>query len=73
VSSHMPECELVAGSPDRCSRGRECIPSSIIDGEKLWKGDRRLGLSRWERDTCERDALGSSRLCRSGWEPARIR
>jgi hypothetical protein len=39
VSSRMPEWGLVAGSPDRCSRGRERIPNSILDGEKLWKGE----------------------------------
>ena len=35
----MLEWGLVAGSPDRRSRGRERIPSSILEGEKLWKGE----------------------------------
>jgi hypothetical protein len=41
----MPEWGLVAGLPDRCSRGRERIPNlnSILyhDGEKLLKGETR--------------------------------
>jgi hypothetical protein len=31
---------LVAGSPDRCSRGRERIPDSVLEGEKLWERER---------------------------------
>ena len=38
----MPEWARgsVAGSPDRRSRGRERIPYSILEDEKLWKGER---------------------------------
>jgi hypothetical protein len=64
---------------------------SILDDEELWKGERRKqrtrasvrvgGAKRLRRSclecgTCERDARGSSWLCRCagcGWEPTRIR
>ena len=46
VSSRMPEWGLVAGSPDWCCRGRERIPNSILDGEKLCKEERRKQRTR---------------------------
>jgi hypothetical protein len=62
VSSRMPEwgSRLVAGSPDRCSRGRERIPSSILDGEKLWKGERRKQRTRASVRVGARSACGGA-------------
>ena len=51
---------LVAGSPDRCSRGRERIPNSILDGEKLWKGERRKRRTRASVRVGARSACGGA-------------
>jgi hypothetical protein len=58
VSSCMPELVLVAGSPDRCSRGSERIPNSILDGEKLWKGGRQKQRTRASVRVGARSACG---------------
>jgi hypothetical protein len=77
----------IAGRRDRCSRGRGRIPCSILGDEKLRKGERRKQRTRASvrvgaRSACggaaggvtyERDAQGSSQLCRCGWKPTRIR
>ena len=67
VSSRMPEWGLVAGLLDRCSRGRERIPNSILDGEKLWKGERRKQRTRASvrggaRSACGRAAGSVARV-----------
>jgi hypothetical protein len=60
-----PEWGLVAGLPDRpgSSRGRERIPCSILDDEKLWKGERRKQRT---RASVRRRVDGTAR---SAWEP----
>jgi hypothetical protein len=75
VSSRMPEWGLVAGSPDWCSRGRERIPNSILDGAsdsdgerglKLWKGERRKQRttpSHWQRASVR---VGARSACGGG-------
>ena len=60
VRSRMPEWGLVARSPDRCSRGRERIPNSILDGEKLWKGERRKQRTRASVRVGSRSACGGA-------------
>jgi hypothetical protein len=59
----MPEWGPVTGLPDRRCRGRERIPFSILDGEKLWKGERRK-----QRTTACVRVGGAKRLRRSRWE-----
>jgi hypothetical protein len=62
ASSRMPEWGFVdsegLGSPDRCSRGRERIPCSILDSEKLWKGERRKQRTRASVRVGARSACG---------------
>jgi hypothetical protein len=79
---------LVAGSPDRCSRSRKHIHNSILDGEKLWKGEgrkqresasvhvdgaKRLGAWHAGMSVSRGEAAGYAGAARCGWESRRIR